>query len=62
LPAPKANASFWRAKFAENRQRDRAAVEALIADGWAVMTIWECEIRSDFDGAVEYVRSAVAAA
>jgi DNA mismatch endonuclease (patch repair protein) len=60
LPAPKANASFWRAKFRENRKRDEASVARLTADGWAVLTIWECDLRSNFSDAVEQVRAALA--
>src|SRR5262245_23624990 len=43
LPEPRANAAFWRAKFEENTERDRRAEEALKADGWNLMTVWEHE-------------------
>lgn len=42
---PKANAEYWTAKIARNRQRDAAALTALAAQGWAALTIWECELR-----------------
>lgn len=42
---PKDNASYWRAKIARNRERDRAAVSALGGAGWSALTIWECETR-----------------
>lgn len=42
---PKANADYWRAKIARNRNRDRAADAALKADGWRVLTLWECDLR-----------------
>ena len=42
---PKANADYWRAKIARNRERDRASERALIAEGWRVLTLWECEMK-----------------
>lgn len=59
LPAPKANAEFWEAKFRENRRRDEAAVNALTAKGWTVMTLWECDLRADTPAVVRRVAEAV---
>ena len=42
---PKANRDYWLAKVARNRARDAKASEALRADGWAVETVWECELK-----------------
>lgn len=41
---PKANRAFWRRKFAMNRERDARAARALRADGWKVVTVWECDV------------------
>jgi DNA mismatch endonuclease (patch repair protein) len=41
---PKANAEYWRAKIARNRERDGRATEALQAQGWRVIAVWECEL------------------
>lgn len=41
---PKSNTGFWLAKLAANTRRDAAAQEALIALGWNVMIVWECEL------------------
>ena len=60
LPAPKANAQFWQAKFRENRRRDDAAVASLGSMGWTAMTFWECDLREDMAGAVERLRAVVA--
>ena len=38
---PKANAEWWRNKIEENRRRDLATNEALIAAGWTVIRVWE---------------------
>jgi len=42
---PKQNAAYWSAKIARNRARDVDAVAALKADGWSVLTVWECEMK-----------------
>ena len=44
---PKKNVDYWQAKFERNRARDAATSEALEADGWRVVTIWECELKKD---------------
>jgi DNA mismatch endonuclease, patch repair protein len=42
---PKTNAEFWQAKRQGNVARDRRNLEALTADGWQSVVIWECEIK-----------------
>jgi DNA mismatch endonuclease (patch repair protein) len=42
---PKANRDYWVGKVARNRARDEASREALVALGWRVETIWECDLR-----------------
>ncbi|MES2042781.1 MAG: very short patch repair endonuclease [Pseudomonadota bacterium] len=42
---PKNRADFWREKFDRNVARDREKERALIALGWRVLTVWECEMR-----------------
>lgn len=41
---PKTNVAFWTGKFAENIERDRKTEERLVAGGWQVMVVWECEL------------------
>ncbi len=43
---PKANADYWRAKIGRNRARDAVVRAALEADGWRVLTVWECDLRA----------------
>lgn len=38
---PRANGSYWVAKLARNRDRDRRVTTALEASGWTVVRIWE---------------------
>lgn len=41
---PKTNASFWSAKIEANKNRDARTVQALVAAGWSVKSVWECAI------------------
>lgn len=41
---PKSNTDFWLNKIVTNQRRDQLSVCQLEADGWNVLTIWECEI------------------
>ena len=42
---PKANADYWIAKISRNRDRDARNEAALEAEGWRVVTVWECEMK-----------------
>ena len=42
---PATRAEFWRAKFAENTERDHRNRRNLLDAGWRVATIWECALR-----------------
>ena len=42
---PSNRAEFWKAKFEANVKRDRDQRRRLRAQGWRVVTIWECETR-----------------
>lgn len=48
---PRANADFWRQKFAANLERDRIAGALLTQAGWDVTTIWEHDLRADIGSA-----------
>jgi len=41
---PKGNRSFWRAKIARNRERDREVGAELRRLGWKVLRVWEHEL------------------
>ena len=56
---PRKNAAYWEAKIARNRERDRGNEDALVADGWLVMTMWECELKEGLLVFVGRVREAV---
>lgn len=61
LPEPRANADFWRQKFAANLARDRRAEEALRLKGWSILTVWEHELRADLVEAASRVAADVTA-
>lgn len=43
---PKSNLEFWQAKFRDNTVRDARQRQDLLALGWRVITVWECETRA----------------
>lgn len=43
---PKSRIRFWKHKLEGNRQRDEKNKKALAKQGWAVLTIWECEMKN----------------
>ena len=49
--APKSNADFWQAKFAYNQERDARNQLELLATGWRVFVVWECELKKSERGA-----------
>jgi G:T-mismatch repair DNA endonuclease (very short patch repair protein) len=42
-PLQKNRSEFWAEKFQRNIERDARNEALLIADGWRVLTIWECQ-------------------
>ena len=44
---PKTRAEFWSEKRACNVARDEKHKAALLAETWKVLTVWECETRSE---------------
>ena len=44
---PKSNVYYWKPKLRSNSERDRRVKRHLIANGWRVLVIWECQTRND---------------
>ena len=44
--APKTNRAFWNAKFRRNVQRDQEHEKRWGAQGWNVIVIWECALKT----------------
>ncbi|WP_442496839.1 very short patch repair endonuclease [Methylobacter sp. sgz302048] len=43
---PQSNRDYWYPKLKRNSRRDKINQVALVAAGWNVMIIWECEIKN----------------
>ncbi len=43
---PKSRQQYWLEKFARNKVRDHANLEALRQAGWDALVIWECETKA----------------
>lgn len=43
---PKSNISYWAPKIERNKTRDEENQKKLIADGWKVIVVWECELKT----------------
>jgi len=46
---PQSNTEYWEAKFARTVARDEENRESLEQQGWTVVTVWECRLRTDAD-------------
>jgi DNA mismatch endonuclease (patch repair protein) len=42
---PKSRIEFWLSKFQENIKRDIRNEKSLLAAGWKVLTIWQCQTK-----------------
>jgi DNA mismatch endonuclease, patch repair protein len=54
-PLPRANRTFWLAKFRRNRQRDRQKRAVLERAGWRVVELWEHDVTAGLGRAVRAV-------
>jgi DNA mismatch endonuclease (patch repair protein) len=52
---PKTNREYWERKIARNRERDGQHYTDLKQAGWAVLILWECQIR-DREVCVERIK------
>ncbi len=41
---PATNAKWWLAKLRDNQRRDRRQQRKLLAAGWRVLVVWECQL------------------
>ena len=56
---PKSNTEFWLAKFERNIENDRKHEKELTEMGWNVITVWECEIKDDFEKTMDRVEEEI---
>lgn len=50
---PSTRIEFWDAKFESTIARDRQNEDKLIAKGWRVITVWECDIKKSLSKVVD---------
>ena len=55
LQLPKTHSDFWNTKFENNRVRDKRNASELKRFGWAVLVLWECQIKNDIGNVVHCV-------
>ena len=56
---PKTNTEFWNKKFQTNIKNDAKNKAELEEAGWNVITLWECELKRDLVGVLNYVEEEV---
>ena len=56
---PKTNTEFWTKKIARNIERDQEVKRRLESEGWTVITIWECQLKSSFEETMAAVLSEI---
>ena len=49
------NKMYWGTKIEQTKQRDEKHIQALEADGWTVIVLWECQIRQSFDQVIKLI-------
>jgi DNA mismatch endonuclease (patch repair protein) len=54
--SPKSHSEFWINKFETNVARDRRKINELAVQGWKVITIWECELKSQLADEVDKIK------
>jgi DNA mismatch endonuclease (patch repair protein) len=53
---PKSAISYWEPKLARNVARDYEHEQRLLANGWRVLVLWECEV-ADVDRQIDRLRA-----
>lgn len=57
---PKTNTDFWTSKIARNQGRDQEVWRQLEAKGWAVIIVWECQLKNAcFSETVQQVKAEI---
>lgn len=60
IARPKHNATYWNEKLAGNSRRDAQHNERLAEQGWRVHTVWECQVKSSLDEAIQQIKGLLA--
>jgi len=57
---PKSRRDYWDVKVARNKMRDKRVRRKLRSQGWAVLRIWEHELKSSPERCIRRIRRALA--
>lgn len=57
--SPKTHTEFWENKFRANVERDAVKTQALINNGWKVITLWECQMKGNLSQCVTKIRTLI---
>ena len=52
---PKSNIDYWEKKLKKNVENDNNHYQQLADMGWDTITIWECELKNDFEKTMQRV-------
>ncbi len=52
---PSTKIDFWENKIMSNIKRDAQTKEWLKSSTWKVITLWECELKKDFDKEIKHL-------
>ncbi len=44
---PKTRTEWWEEKVTKNQRKDNANLDKIRAEGWKVLTVWECELKGN---------------
>jgi DNA mismatch endonuclease (patch repair protein) len=56
---PKSHGEYWDIKLRRNVERDRIVEANLLDQGFAVMTVWECEVKRNCRAVVKNIERAI---
>ncbi len=49
----RSNKEYWGPKIERTKQRDQENIQALEANGWKVIVLWECQIRANLEDLIQ---------
>lgn len=44
---PETRKDWWKVKIIRTKEKDKSVSEQLTAEGWKVVTVWECELKEN---------------
>lgn len=52
---PKTNTGYWLPKLQKNAENDKLHEQQMKDMGWMAITLWECDLKRDFEGTMDHV-------